>query len=410
MAWSDNRAGAIALLNSYTQSHAMRAGQQLADQLSASPDLRLEQIGRMIQAEPYNLALRAQQARLQYETGHYSEALSTIEFIHEHQKDRNDSIESSSSRRAKNAKRKSQSSMSVCGPSKRRDRWHRRRNPTKSSTWPRPIPLSKNIVPPKRLYERYLRLRPDDTNARIAYARVLNWDQRYAPAEREYSAFWPAIPTAPISASNARRCCPTRSYWPAISEFALLTDTSKTPRADLYPDVAPRAYFHLGQIYRWFGWNDTSAVEQQRPLRSIPATCRPGRSSISSAISVRPRISAGRTATRTIRAISRCAVSISPRRSGPRRDGVEPRIGRHEFTRSLDQDVFANAISGGANYRASDRMLFRGRHRGEFLRPRPRHAPVLAASAWSGCRRLQSRAAFDFNHYDLVYDVFNLSR
>jgi hypothetical protein len=71
MAWSDNRAGAIALLNGYTQSHANAVlAKQLADQLSASPELRLERIGRMIQAEPYNLALRAEQARLQYETGH----------------------------------------------------------------------------------------------------------------------------------------------------------------------------------------------------------------------------------------------------------------------------------------------------------------------------------------------------
>src|SRR5207237_8456347 len=38
----------------------------------------------------------------------------------------------------------------------------------------------------ERLYDRYLRLRPDDMEARIQYARVLSWDQRYPESERQY--------------------------------------------------------------------------------------------------------------------------------------------------------------------------------------------------------------------------------
>src|SRR5436305_2311929 len=189
MTWSDNRAGAIALLNSYTQSHANAVlAKQLADQLSASPDLRLEQIGRMIQPEPYNLALRAEQARLQYETGHYSEAISTINFIHDHQKERVESLETLQQQ----AREKRKQEVAKLDE---RLRAIEAQGSMASSTNPDEIlSLAKSYTgleeyrPAERLYERYLRLRPEDTNARIAYARVLNWDQRYAPAEREYSA------------------------------------------------------------------------------------------------------------------------------------------------------------------------------------------------------------------------------
>src|SRR5205814_6540387 len=81
-------------------------------------------------------------------------------------------------------------------------------------------------------------------------------------------------------------------------------------------------------------------------------------------------------------------------------------VSRHEFSQS-DQDVYANAISGGADYRASDRMLFRGRigvnfyDRGLGTRP-------FGGVGMEYLPSIQSRAAFDFNHYDLVYDVFTL--
>ena len=81
-------------------------------------------------------------------------------------------------------------------------------------------------------------------------------------------------------------------------------------------------------------------------------------------------------------------------------------LGRHEFSYH-DQDAFANAISGGADYRANDRMLFRGRI-GLNLYDRGLGTRPFGGVGVEFLPSIQSRAAFDFNHYDLVYDVFTL--
>ena len=36
------------------------------------------------------------------------------------------------------------------------------------------------------LYDEHLRMHPDDSATRLQYARVLNWDTRYAAAQRQY--------------------------------------------------------------------------------------------------------------------------------------------------------------------------------------------------------------------------------
>src|SRR5438552_10018164 len=83
--WSGDREGAIRVLNSFLLSHPNGAQvQQLVDQLRASPDLRIEQIGKKIQLEPYNLALRVERARLLVDTGRDAEALNDIKFVREH--------------------------------------------------------------------------------------------------------------------------------------------------------------------------------------------------------------------------------------------------------------------------------------------------------------------------------------
>lgn len=409
MAWSDNRAGAIALLNSYTQSHANAVmAKQLADQLSASPELRLERISRMIQAEPYNLALRAEQARLQYETGHYSEALGTINFIHDHQKERIDSIETLQQQAREKRKEEVAKLDQRLRALEAQGSMASSSNPDEILNLAKSYTALEDYSPAERLYERYLRLRPDDTNARIAYARVLNWDQRYGPAEREYSAILADHPDrADLRLERAQVLSYEEAYRPAMSEFALLTDTSRTPRADLYPDVAPRAYFNLGQIYRWFGWNATSAAEQQQAITLDPGYM-PARNELDLVRHLRPasNLSGTYTYSHDSNDFTLRRIDLAAQKWTSTKMAWDLALGRHEFSTS-NEDVFANAVSGGADYRASDRMLFRGRigvnfyDRGLGTRP-------FGGVGMEFPPSIQSRAALDFNHYDLVYDVFTL--
>jgi hypothetical protein len=409
MAWSGNRDGAIALLNNFTQSHADAVmARQLVGQLSASPELRLERMGRMIETEPYNLALRAEMARLQYETGHYAEALSTIKFIHEHQKERVEAVDTLE----KQARDKRNEEVA-----KLDQRLHALEangsmasssNPDDILSLAKAYTALSDYRPAERLYERYLRTRPDDTNARIAYARVLNWDQRYDMADRQYSAVIADHPDrSDLRLERAQVLSYEESYGPAINEFSLLTDKSKTPRSDLYPDVAPRAYFNLGQIYRWFGWNDTSAFDQQQAIAIDPGYM-PARDELDLVRHLRPASNVNGTYSYshdsndfTLRRID-----LAGQKWVSQKMAWDVALGRHEFS-YRDQDAFANAISGGADYRASDRILFRGRL-GINLYDRGLGTRPFGGVGVEFLPSIQSRASVDFNHYDLVYDVFTL--
>src|SRR5437660_7821045 len=69
-AWSGDRDGAIRLLNDFASNdpNATHA-RQLAAELRASPALQVERINRVINIEPYNLALHVEKARLLVEAG-----------------------------------------------------------------------------------------------------------------------------------------------------------------------------------------------------------------------------------------------------------------------------------------------------------------------------------------------------
>lgn len=409
LAWSGNRDEAIALLNTYTQSHADAVmARQLSAQLASSPELRLDRMAKMIEAEPYNLALRAEMARLQYETGHYSEALSTIKFIHEHQTSRVEAIDALEQQARE--KRKEE----VAKLDQRMRALEADGSMASSSNPDEILGLAKAYTglgdyrPAEKLYDRYLHLRPDDTNARIAYARVLNWDQRYPQAEREYSAVLADHPDrADLRLERAQVLSYEESYRPAMAEFALLTDPAKNPRPDLYPDVAPRAYFNLGQIYRWFGWNDTSALQQQQAIGLDPGYA-PARTELDLVRHLRPASNLNGTYSYSHDSndFTMRRIDLAAQKWTTPRMAWDLSVGRHEFS-YLDQDVFANAISGGADYRYSDRTLFRGRlgvnfyDRGLGTRP-------FGGVGVEFLPSIQSRVAFDFNHYDLVYDVFTL--
>src|SRR2546428_46247 len=163
-AWSGDRDGAIALLNDFAQSHpdATRV-RPLIDQLRASPDVRIERIGKIIAIQPYNTDARIKSARVLSWDSRWSES--------------------------------------------------------------------------QRQYEMLLSQYPDRADLRYEYARVLSWGSQFGPA---------------------------------IHTFRTLTDLSSNPRARLYSDVPSRAYYNLGQIYRWYGWNDAALTQQNRPLALDP--------------------------------------------------------------------------------------------------------------------------------------------
>ncbi|HEU5163498.1 MAG TPA: hypothetical protein VFV54_10160, partial [Thermoanaerobaculia bacterium] len=84
IAWSGRRDEAIELL----REHQRREGtspelDELLAGLTESPDLRLERIERLIDAEPYNLALQLERARLLVDAGRYGQALTAIRDIEE---------------------------------------------------------------------------------------------------------------------------------------------------------------------------------------------------------------------------------------------------------------------------------------------------------------------------------------
>src|SRR6185369_11041059 len=86
---SGNREEAIRLLSDFTEKHADAIqAKALLRELRASPELRFEHINHLIEAEPYNLALRTERARMNLERAHYNEALNDVQFVRENSKNR----------------------------------------------------------------------------------------------------------------------------------------------------------------------------------------------------------------------------------------------------------------------------------------------------------------------------------
>ena len=188
MAWNGNREGAIKLLDDYTASNAKSGrAKQLAQQMSASPDLRIERVNRMIDAEPYNLALQVEKARLLNDAGRYAESLHTIAFIRDHSTrtiEGLDDVEKS----AKEGRQRELSQLEE----QRKALDAQASMASSSQNADQVLSLAKAYTgagdyrTAERLYERYLRMRPNDAEARIQYARVLSWDQRYPQSEAQY--------------------------------------------------------------------------------------------------------------------------------------------------------------------------------------------------------------------------------
>jgi predicted Zn-dependent protease len=410
MAWNGNREGAIKLLNDYVASNPNAySAKQLAQQMSASPDLRIERIGRMIDAEPYNLALQVEKARLLNDAGRYAEALSTIAFVRDHSTRKIEGLDDLQ-KAAKEGRDKQLAQLQTQLKALDADGMaSSSQNPDQILSLAKAYTGAGDYRTAEHLYTRYLRLRPNDTDARVAYARVLSWDQRYPEAEAQYRMLLANDPNrADLRLEYAQIESWNSEFAPAIHTFRSLTDLSDNPRANLYPDVAPRAYYNIGQIYRWYGWNDSAAAAENRAL-ALDGSYAPARNELDLIRHLRPTSTADARITYATDSadFTTKRADLTAEKWTSQRTAFDLSLGRHEFEQG-DQDVYANVISGGGRYRWNDRWTARASVGMNFYDSGLGTRPFFGIGAeW--LPSLQSRASFDFNHYDLVYDVFTLS-
>ena len=411
MAWNGNREGAIKLLNDYTASNANAArAKQLAQQMSASPDLRIERVNHLIDAEPYNLALQVEKARLLLDAGRYAESLHTVAFIRDHSTRKIEGLDDIEIA-AKEGRQRELSQLEE----QRKTLDAQASMASSSQNADQVLALAKAYTgvaeyrTAERLYARYLHMRPNDTEARIQYARVLSWDRRYPEAEAQYEMLLANDPNrADLRLEYAQIQSWNSEFAPAIHTFSSLTDLSSNPRANLYPEVSSRAYYNLGQIYRWYGWNETAAFEENRAL-SLDGSYVPARNELDLIRHVRPTSTADARITYATDSndFTSKRADLTAEKWTSQRTAFDLSVGRHEFEQG-DQDVYANVVSGGGRYRWSDRWTARAQLGLNLYDSGLGTRPFFGVGAeW--LPSIQSRASFDYNHYDLVYDVFTLS-
>ncbi len=409
-AWSGDREGAIRLLDEFVQNNPNAAqARQLSDQLKASPDLRLERIGKLIELEPYNLAIRVERVRLLVDAGRDSEALKEIEFIRDHTSQKIAGLDELEQRA------RTHRSTELSNLNERRKALDAQASMASASQNPDEIlSLAKAYTGIEaydeaiRLYERYLQLRPDDVNARIQYARVLSWDRRWKASERQYQLLLEQNPDrADLRYEYAQVLSYNSEFVPAIHVFRSLTDLSDNPRSRLYADVPTRAYYNIGQIYRWYGWNDTAASLQNRAIALDPGYA-PARQELDLVRHARPATSVDARFSYFTDSndFTLKRVDLTGQKWTSNRTAFSLGVGRHDFS-LRDEQVYANEVNAGGAYRYTDRLLFRGNAGINFYERGLGTRPFFGLGT-EYLPSLQSRLAFDFNHYDLVYDVFTL--
>lgn len=415
-AWSGDREGAITLLSDFTTTNANALeARALLEQMRASPDLQIERIDKSIERDPYNLALRAERARLLYDAGRYSEALKTIEFINEHPPEDGTTTTSMISSTGVNltelqrdirTKRQQRieeldarlRDMNIHEPAFGPDVLSMAKAYTGLGAYPQAI----------RLYEAYLANNPDDRQARTNYARVLSWDRRYDASQAQYERLLRDDPDrADLRLEYAQAMSYDSEFVPAIRELRGLTDLSDNPRGYLYTRVPTQAHYNLGQIYRWYGWREEAATHQNRALE-LDGTFLPARDELYRARSGRPStmFDARYTYATNSNDFTLQRVDVEGEHWLNQRLAVEGSVGRHNFEHRGNQ-VDANAASVGALYRQTDRLMYRGRVGATFYEEGLGTRPYWAFGA-TYLPNIQSRAAVDYNHYDLIYDVFTL--
>lgn len=405
LSWSNDRDQAVALLDSYVASHpgAVNA-KQLADQIRSSPDIRLDQVTRLITAQPYNLALRVERARLLTDAGRYSQALDDIQFVHEHTTQNIEGLD----QLQQTAQAGRQKDLAATAARLKTIDLNQVQNADEILSLAKAYTGLEDYNTAIRLYDTYLRMRPNDTDARVQYARVLSWDRRYPEAERQYQKLIAQFPDrADLQLEYAQDLSYDSDYGRAVPMFSSLTDLSSNPRANLYQDVPPKAYFNLGQIYRWYGWNDHDIEAQNRAL-ALDSSYIPAREELDMARHLRPTSTLdGRfTQAHDSEDFTMRRVDISGEKWTSQRTAWDASIGRHDFSQ-FGSSASATAASGGVQYRYTDNTLLRANVGANFYDSGLGTRPFWGLGGqWMP--NLQSRFAVDYNRYDLVYDVFTL--
>lgn len=411
-AWSGDREGAIRLLNEYTSMNAnAREATTLLAEMRTSPDIRIERVDKLIGIDPYNLALRMERARMLYDAGRYGETMRTIRFIRENARQEIVGLEELEQRTE--ARRREE--LAALDEKRRAMLGDPPMYSSATANAEQLMELAKAYTglggydQAIDLYDAYLDIVPDDHEARLNYARVLSWDRRYDAAQRQYEIVLKSDPQRPdVRLEYAQALTYDRKYVPAVRTLRTLTDVSDSPRAYLYEDVPPQAHFRLGQIYRWFGWRDT-AVEQQNMALSLDSGLTDAHRELirsryylpGTRLEARYTDEVNSSDFHTRRADLTGEHWLNPRLA------LEGAIGRHHFEqRNLEAE--ANAASIGAAFRQHDRLTLRGRVGMTFWETGDLGTRPYWGAGAVFLPNLQSRAAVDYNHYDLIYDVSNM--
>ncbi|HJQ35882.1 MAG TPA: tetratricopeptide repeat protein [Thermoanaerobaculia bacterium] len=415
-AWDGHRDRGIVVLTEFTASHPdATEAQALLAEMKASPLLGIERLNEQIAADEFNLAPRVERARLYYESGQYNRALKDIEFIRKNGNgselpDLSDIEEKSLARRKEEIAKLDERRRALYAD-----------GPMTSSSSGSSVRAQQMLDLAKGytglgaheqaidLYRDYLAAMPDDTTARLSYARVLSWDRRYRDSQKQYEIVLRETPDRPdIRLEYAQALEYNENYAPAMHQFTLLTDLSKSPRAYLYEDVPQRAHFHQGQIYRWYGWRD-HAVESQNTALSLDSTYTDASRELERARLGRPatQLQARYTTETNSNDFTAHRGDLEGEHWLNQRLAVQGAVGRHNFEQGASS-ADANVVSGGALYRTTDQLAFRGRAGMTFWDEGLGTRPFFGVGA-TWLPNLQSRAAVDFNHYDLIYDVSNLA-
>jgi len=424
-AWNGHRDRGVQVLSEFTARNPnARDARALLDEMQSSPQIRIERLDNQIAADEFNLALRVERARLYYDAGQYSRALKDIRFVRDHANGRDipdlNDLEKKSLERQREEIAKLdekwhalQASAPMISAASEADVGAAALGPTHIES--DMLDLAKAYTGAGAndraavVYDAYLDAVPDDTNARLNYARVLSWDRRYTDSRRQYEIVLRELPDRPdVRLEYAQTLEYNENYVPAIRTFQSLTDPSNSPRAHLYPDVPQRAHFNLGQIYRWYGWRD-HAVREQNSALALDSTYTDANRELTRARLGRPatRLEARYTTETNSNDFSMTRGDLEAEHWVNQRLAVQGAIGRHNFDQH-GTTADANVASVGAAYRQTDQITFRGRAGMTFWDQSLGTRPFFGFGAvW--LPNIQSRTALDFNHYDLIYDVSNLS-
>jgi tetratricopeptide (TPR) repeat protein len=402
--WRGDRSTALQLLDDYLASHSTAVdARRLREEIAASPELRLERLDRAIEREPFNLALRVDRARHLIEMKRYGAALSDIEFVDEHaEKDPEglDELRDEAKRRRGEAIAELRAQRASLDSENDPDRLlELARAYTGVEQYDEAIPL----------YRRYLEQRPNDLEARIQYARILSWDRRYSEAERQFARLVEENPDRlDLRLEHAKILAWDERFVRAVSEFREIKSLEDHPQIHLYGDVPSDARFNLGQIYRWFGWNE-HALDEQRAAIDYDAGFAPARRELDLLRGLRPasNYDARYTHAENSNGFELDRFDLEVDHWTSQRTGWQLLLGRHEFA-DESEEVGSWAAGVGAQRRFSDRWRGNARVGANFYDDDLGTSPYwgLGAQWLAG---LQSRLAFDYAHYDLVYDVFTVA-